>query len=75
MRLLLRRATGGDVYVAATADGDRAEGDSRRLEARSAVRLGYHRHEQLDFRLELQGACAGLLLARVNYCMPCTRTR
>lgn len=61
MRLLLWRAVGGDVYVAAMADGDRAEGDSRRVEARSAVRLGFHRHEQFDFRLELQGACAGLV--------------
>jgi hypothetical protein len=32
-----------------------------RVEARSAVRLGYYRADQVDFRADLQSACAGLV--------------
>lgn len=46
-----------------------------RVEARSAVRLGYHRADQVCFRADLQSACAGLVagegkLLRAVYAHP-----
>ncbi len=46
-----------------------------RVEARSAVRLGYHRADQVGFRADLQSACAGLVagegeLLRAVYAHP-----
>ncbi len=34
---------------------------SGRVEARSAVRLGYDRADQIGFRADLRSACAGLV--------------